>query len=151
MTDTSDIVQRLRECGYNAASIFFPPVTDTCNEAADTIQALREEVAALERDYVSAHEEARETINDAIVITRENTQLRAQVAVLERDAARYRFLKSDFSPMGLNIDGNHAWAYRRNLSLKGPSLGAAIDAAISTAAPSPVAIAASPDTTTTGR
>lgn len=49
---------------------------------------------------------------------------------LERDAARYRFLESDFSPMGLNIDGNHAWAYRRNATLKGPTLKAAIDAAL---------------------
>lgn len=48
----------------------------------------------------------------------------------EMDAARYRFLRHDFSPMGLNIDGNHAWAYRRNAMLKGPNLDAAIDAAI---------------------
>lgn len=48
----------------------------------------------------------------------------------EMEAARYRFLKRDFSPLGLNIDGNHAWAYRRNATLKGPSLDAAIDAAI---------------------
>jgi len=48
----------------------------------------------------------------------------------EMEAARYRFLRSDFSPMGLSIDGNHAWAYRRNATLKGPNLDAAIDAAI---------------------
>lgn len=48
----------------------------------------------------------------------------------EMDAARYRFLKHDFSVMSPNIDGNHAWAYRRNFSLKGPNLDAAIDAAI---------------------
>jgi hypothetical protein len=47
----------------------------------------------------------------------------------EDDANRYRFLRADFSPMGLNIDGNHAWAYRRNATLKGPTLDAAIDAA----------------------
>jgi hypothetical protein len=32
--------------------------------------------------------------------------------------------------MGLNIDGNHAWAYRRNATLKGPNLDSAIDAAM---------------------
>ena len=48
----------------------------------------------------------------------------------EMEAARYRFLRRDFSPMSLNIDGNHAWAYRRNATLKGPNLDAAIDAAI---------------------
>ena len=47
-----------------------------------------------------------------------------------QDAARYRFLKADFSPMGMNIDGQHSWAYRRNATLKGPTLDAAIDAAI---------------------
>jgi len=49
---------------------------------------------------------------------------------LRQDAMRYDFLRQDFSPMGLNIDGNHAWVYRRNLSLKGPNLDAAIDAAM---------------------
>ena len=49
---------------------------------------------------------------------------------LRADAQRYQFLRKDFSPMGLNIDGNHAWAYRRNATLKGPNLDAAIDAAI---------------------
>lgn len=51
-----------------------------------------------------------------------------------RDAKRYQFLRADFAPMGLNIDGNHAWAYRRNAMLKGPNLDAAIDAAIGEAA-----------------
>lgn len=49
---------------------------------------------------------------------------------LAADAERYRFLRQDFSPIGLNIDGNHAWAYRRNATLKGPNLDAAIDAAM---------------------
>ena len=47
----------------------------------------------------------------------------------EKDAERYRKLEHDFSPMGLSIDGNHAWVYRRNFSLRGPTLAAAIDAA----------------------
>lgn len=47
-----------------------------------------------------------------------------------KDAERYRYLREDFSPSGLNIDGNHAWVYRRNATLKGPSLDAAIDAAM---------------------
>lgn len=47
-----------------------------------------------------------------------------------KDVERYRFLRKDFSPMGLDIDCNHAWAYRRNATLKGPNLDAAIDAAL---------------------
>ena len=46
-----------------------------------------------------------------------------------KDAERYRWLKQDFSPMGLDIDGNHYWVYRRNASLRGNGLDAAIDAA----------------------
>lgn len=65
-----------------------------------------------------------------IPLMQEAHELRERMAELEQDAARYRFLESDFSPMGLNIDGNHAWAYRRNAMLKGPSLSAAIDAAM---------------------
>jgi hypothetical protein len=57
-------------------------------------------------------------------------EYRDEADALRKDAERYRFLCGDFSPMGLNIDGNHAWAYRRNATLKGPSLDAAIDAAM---------------------
>jgi len=56
--------------------------------------------------------------------------LEMQVEALRKDAERYRYLRDDFSPMGLNIDGDHAWAYRRNATLKGPNLDAAIDAAM---------------------
>ena len=47
-----------------------------------------------------------------------------------KDAARYQMLRRDFSPMGLDANGNHAWVYRRNFSLKGPTLDAAVDAAM---------------------
>lgn len=53
-----------------------------------------------------------------------------EIERLRKDAERYRFLRQDFSPMGVNIDGNHAWAYRRNATLIGPNLDAAIDAAM---------------------
>ncbi len=52
-----------------------------------------------------------------------------RVAELETDALRYRHLKGDFSVSSPNIDGQHAWAYRRNFSLRGPTLDAAIDTA----------------------
>lgn len=47
-----------------------------------------------------------------------------------QDAERYRFLRDDFSVMSANIDGQHSWAYRRNFSLRGPTLDAAIDASM---------------------
>jgi hypothetical protein len=55
--------------------------------------------------------------------------LRAEVAALREDAERYRQIKHDFSAASLDIDGSHSWVYRRNFSLKGPTLDAAIDAA----------------------
>ncbi len=60
-------------------------------------------------------------------------ELRAQLQTLEADAKRYRFLRNDFSVMGANIDGQHSWAYRRNFSLRGPTLDAAIDTAMGAA------------------
>jgi hypothetical protein len=69
---------------------------------------------------------------DALIESQAETiaRLRAELAAERKDAMRYRFLRADFSPMGLNIDGNHVWAYRRNATLKGPDLNAAIDAAM---------------------
>ena len=53
-----------------------------------------------------------------------------ELETLRKDAARYAFLRSDFSPMGLDANANHSWAYRRNFTLRGPNLDAAIDAAM---------------------
>jgi hypothetical protein len=62
-------------------------------------------------------------------LRRESKVKDAEIARLRDDAERYHFLRDDFSVSSLNIDGNHAWAYRRNFSLKGATLDAAIDAA----------------------
>lgn len=53
-----------------------------------------------------------------------------EIEIYRSAAIRFWFLRNDFSPIGLNIDGNHVWAYRRNAALKGPNLEAAIDAAM---------------------
>jgi hypothetical protein len=81
---------------------------DAVLSLCDEIDRLKAEIADHERAYELLFKECGE---------------------LRKDAERYQFLRGDFSPMGLNIDGNHAWAYRRNATLKGPSLDAAIDAA----------------------
>ena len=57
-----------------------------------------------------------------IVPDDELTALRAQVEALRKDAACFKAIEHDFSPMGMDINGNHAWVYRRNLTLKGPTL-----------------------------
>jgi hypothetical protein len=62
-------------------------------------------------------------------LVNERDALRAEVAALRDDAERYLQIKHDFSAASLDIDGNHSWVYRRNFSLKGPTLDAAIDAA----------------------
>lgn len=41
-------------------------------------------------------------------------QLTERIAELESDAARYLYLKTMFSPMGINIDGNHTWTFLFN-------------------------------------
>lgn len=46
------------------------------------------------------------------------------------DAMRYRRLREDFSAASLDIDGKNVWAYKRNYTLLGPTLEAAIDAAM---------------------
>lgn len=87
---------------------------------SDLVERLRK------HDDDRLYREADELMSEA---ADELTRLRAEVEALRADAERYKFLRDDFSPMGINIDGNHAWAYRRNATLRGPNLDAAIDAA----------------------
>jgi hypothetical protein len=57
--------------------------------------------------------------------------LRNHAEELVRDARRFAYLESFFSPMGLDANGNHPWMCRSNPArLRGPNLRAAIDAAI---------------------
>jgi hypothetical protein len=57
--------------------------------------------------------------------------LAQRIEQLEKDAARYRFISAGFTPMGLDMSGNHPWVCRVSPSrLKGPTLDAAIDSAM---------------------
>lgn len=95
-----------------------------CLEDARMALAAEESIAEVLRRVIL------EECAKRIPLMQEAHELRVRVAELDKDAARYRFLEADFSPMGLDIDGNHVWAYRRNASLKGPTLSDAIDAAM---------------------
>jgi hypothetical protein len=75
-----------------------------------------------------AEHEAGAAAVDAVLARMEHNK--EQHDAMVKDAERYRFLRGDFSLMVLNIDGNHAWGYRRNATLKGPTMDAAIDAAM---------------------
>ena len=82
------------------------------------------------REYLDAAQRRASALGEeAINLRAQRDAARADWVALREDAARYQFLREDFSVMGANIDGNHAWAYRRNFSLRGPTLDAAIDAA----------------------
>lgn len=57
--------------------------------------------------------------------------LRAEVAALRQDAARYRWLRSRFRVFGPHIDGQHGWCAMGDIGrLRGPNFDAAIDAAL---------------------
>ena len=70
--------------------------------------------------------------NTGMVVLHSRTVIAAQadLEALRKDAERYRWMRNDFGVMGANIDGQHSWAYRRNFSLRGPTLDAAIDRAV---------------------
>ena len=78
-----------------------------------------------------AEHEAGVAAVDAVLARMEHNKAQHDAAM--KDAERYRFLRNDFSVMGANIDGQHSWAYRRNFSLRGPTLDAAIDTALNAA------------------
>lgn len=45
------------------------------------------------------------------------------------DAARWRGMRKQFAPLGIDISGNHSWQWRGNPArLRGPTLDAAMDA-----------------------
>ena len=87
-----------------------------------TLKKCREALAMLAQDGDMCHWTDAHTLalKDAVAV----------FAAERTDAERYRFLRKDFSVMGANIDGQHSWAYRRNFSLRGPTLDAAIDTAM---------------------
>lgn len=50
---------------------------------------------------------------------------------MAKDAERWRFIKDQFSPFSVNIEGNHAWQWRGNPErLRGYSISEAVDKAI---------------------
>lgn len=55
----------------------------------------------------------------------------AEIKRLRKDVGRFEELKKGFSSASLDTNGNHCWVYRRNFSLSGPTLRAALDAALS--------------------
>lgn len=52
-------------------------------------------------------------------------RLLEQIAVLQKDAARYQWLKSNFRVMSLDMGGNHTWTQAR--MFQGPSVDEGID------------------------
>lgn len=64
-------------------------------------------------------------------MAKELLRLHAEAEGLRKDAARYRWLKTGFSPMGLDMSGNHSWQSRINPStLRGANIDEAIDSAM---------------------
>jgi len=57
-------------------------------------------------------------------------KLERENAELCKDAERYRWLKTGFRAMSLDMGGNHTWVQRSSSMLRGPSVDEAIDAAM---------------------
>ena len=55
----------------------------------------------------------------------------AEIERLTKDVERFERLQKDFSSSSLDVKGNHCWVYRRNFTLSGPTLRAAIDKELS--------------------
>jgi hypothetical protein len=61
-------------------------------------------------------------------------ELEAQLAAVQKDAARWQAVKPMFRTMSANIDGNHTWTLARYGALVGASMDEAADRAIAGAA-----------------
>lgn len=56
-------------------------------------------------------------------------QIAAMLRQAAEDCRRLEYLTHQFSPLDLNIDGNHTWQWRGGFRLKGANMIAAIDSA----------------------
>ena len=70
-------------------------------------------------------------LSDSKILLESIKQLQAENEAMRKDAARYQWIKTGFSPLGLEMSGNHAWQYRVNPSkLNGANIDEAIDKAM---------------------
>lgn len=100
--DTSALVAMLRQIQCEPASFDTYSMASAAERAADAIETL----------------------------ARERDALRSALTASEKDAARYRWLRDQYRCMSPKMDGNHHWSPKMAAILRGPSVDAAIDAAM---------------------
>ena len=67
-----------------------------------------------------------------LAVEQNTAELRAEVERLRADAERYQWLRARYRAMSMDMGGNHSWVPdgRVMRELRGPTLNAAIDAAL---------------------
>jgi hypothetical protein len=117
MTDTTELIQRLREHRGDYA--------EEMDEAADALEQQAAQIA--EKDAEIAR--LRGIVPE--VLEKLNDELCAENEALRADAERWSHVRDGFSVMGLNIDGMHSWTWRGYHKIgKGANIDEAVDAAL---------------------
>jgi hypothetical protein len=156
--DYDELVQRLRSAkawlyleNTQEWSDSYNDYSDAPTEAADALVKLQARVAELtaERDnwcaFAGASNEDAQRAEADLAAARAllpgvyymdppdggQVEMLEQLRRMADDAARYRWLRSRFRVFGPHIDGQHAWCATGDIGrLRGPSIDAAIDAAL---------------------
>jgi outer membrane murein-binding lipoprotein Lpp len=144
----SDLVKGLREAASGKGGLDYGDLWAYCDEAADEIERLHAEIAAL-RSQVNAFylgnphgaivasleaerdrlREDVELLTHARVLMERTHKAEAELAEARRDAERYRWLRDEASYITTGSGNDPAELYYDGRCYRAPDLDAAIDAA----------------------
>jgi len=130
----AELVKVLSQEFANAAAIVggFGDSKPNRDRVDRKVKVLHAAIDAMQTALDESERQKEDWIKKCCVREEEISVLRRMLAGgMRKDADRYEFLRKDFSPVSLNIDGKHCWVYRRNFSLLGATLNEAIDKALS--------------------
>ena len=97
------------------------------NETGDLLRELAEALDKANQGRIAAQQELLSERERLTLLAKEE---RRKAGKALEDAERYAHIKVQFSPMSLDINGQHSWMWRGDpSSLKGPNIDVAVDAA----------------------
>jgi len=118
---TAELRERIRVLENDAAgeAVVFDTIVAQRDEARAEVERLRADAADFHMAYRMKCDE--ETKAQAV-----------EIEMLRADAERYRWLRARYRAMSMDMGGNHSWVPdgRVMRELRGPTLNAAIDAAL---------------------